>query len=263
MSEGYPSMSVMKACLATKTIQSFISVTCEICFLVRYSNTDDPTSSAEAQALFYMNIISGVGVVVMDMLMLCMRGGMLRSMDPTTNAGRRSLEQRKSLGAALAAKIERESSKRGGAGVEHADGSVHRQSIRAVLNSLADDDIKLLRGSLGDSNDAAADDDDDDDVEMEERTTYQVNPLYASAFSGASTLENKKHGEIELDLSAVYAETPSTATAPAAASPSDDIVYAVNPLHATAAVAAAADGPAADAADADAAGGAEQDTSNI
>jgi hypothetical protein len=91
-SEGYPCLGIMKACLATKTIYSVISVTCEITFLVKYSNSNSPTTSVEAQALFYLNILGGVGAVVIDTLMLCMRGGMLRVLDPTTKRGKLALE---------------------------------------------------------------------------------------------------------------------------------------------------------------------------
>ena len=81
VSEGYPSQSLMQTSLLIKTVQSFVTVACEISYLMYSNDAANPMSSPAAQALFYMNIIFGVITVVMDLLMLCMRGEILRSVE--------------------------------------------------------------------------------------------------------------------------------------------------------------------------------------
>jgi hypothetical protein len=95
LSEGYPSMGFMKICLVIKTAQSIISTACEVRFLTYYSNTNGPTTSPEAQALFYLNIIFGVFTVIFDLLVLCMRGGVLSNMQHETAMSARA--ERKSI----------------------------------------------------------------------------------------------------------------------------------------------------------------------
>ncbi len=81
VSEGYPSQSLMQTSLLVKTVQSSMNVACEISYLMYSNDAANPMSSPAAQALFYMNIIFGVITVVMDLLMLCMRGEILRSVE--------------------------------------------------------------------------------------------------------------------------------------------------------------------------------------
>jgi hypothetical protein len=81
VSEGYPSQSLMQTSLLIKTVQSSMNVACEISYLMYSNDAANPMSSPAAQALFYMNIIFGVITVVMDLLMLCMRGEILRSVE--------------------------------------------------------------------------------------------------------------------------------------------------------------------------------------
>ena len=84
-SEGYPNMQLMLVCMTTKTVQSLVSVICEIMYVVESSNVDGPRSSATTQGLFYTNIIIGVVTICMEVMMLSMRGEVLR------------LEERKSV----------------------------------------------------------------------------------------------------------------------------------------------------------------------
>lgn len=74
--------------LTTKTVQSFISVVCEITFLSKYTDVDGPTTSTTAQALFYLNIVSGVMTVVYDLLILLLRGGVLSAAKSDAMAAR-------------------------------------------------------------------------------------------------------------------------------------------------------------------------------
>ena len=74
LSEGYPTLKVMKICMCTKSISSFVSVVCEIVFL-----SGSPLSGNKAAlAIFILNITLGVLTVSMDLLVLCIRGNMLQ-----------------------------------------------------------------------------------------------------------------------------------------------------------------------------------------
>ena len=55
-SKGFPSISLMQLCLGVKTLQSAVSVICQISYLVSNSNLNDPTTSPQAKALFGLNI---------------------------------------------------------------------------------------------------------------------------------------------------------------------------------------------------------------
>ena len=72
-------MRVMNIAMGTKAIQSIVSVVCECEFLRRIAELEDnPIKSDWAYALFYMNITVGVLTVIMDLLVLCLRGNLLR-----------------------------------------------------------------------------------------------------------------------------------------------------------------------------------------
>jgi hypothetical protein len=81
VSEGYPCLDLMWACMVVKTVQSSVSVVCEILFLALFSDAGSYTASLQARFLFYMNIVFGVITVVMDLLRLCMRGEVLARAD--------------------------------------------------------------------------------------------------------------------------------------------------------------------------------------
>ena len=51
-SKGFSSISLMQLCLGVKTLQSGVSVICQISYLVSNSNLNDPTTSPQAKALF-------------------------------------------------------------------------------------------------------------------------------------------------------------------------------------------------------------------
>jgi hypothetical protein len=77
LSLGYPTMTIMKICMGTKTLQSIVSVCCELSYLFALSNSTTSNSSMD-RALLILNIFMGVGTVVMDLVMLCLRGEILR-----------------------------------------------------------------------------------------------------------------------------------------------------------------------------------------
>ena len=80
MSEGFPNMSVLRMCLFIKSVQSVITVSCEIVYLYMYENSDKEYT----QALLIMNILVGVATVVIEVMMLCLRGNLLEQTENDT-----------------------------------------------------------------------------------------------------------------------------------------------------------------------------------
>ena len=78
-SKGFPSVSLMQLCLGVKTLQSAVSVICQISYLVSNSNLNDPTTSPQAKALFGLNIGVSMISVIMGMIMLLLKGSLMRS----------------------------------------------------------------------------------------------------------------------------------------------------------------------------------------
>ena len=64
-SKGFPSMSMMRFCLGIETIQSIVSVICQIIYLLAYNDVNDPLMSVQARLLFGLNIFSSVIMVIM------------------------------------------------------------------------------------------------------------------------------------------------------------------------------------------------------
>ena len=62
-----------------KTLQSAVSVICQISYLVSNSNLNDPTTSPQAKALFGLNIGVSMISVIMGMIMLLLKGSLMRS----------------------------------------------------------------------------------------------------------------------------------------------------------------------------------------
>jgi hypothetical protein len=94
LSEGYPTMRVMNIAMGTKAIQSMVSVMCECEFLRRIGEDEDnPIKSDFAYALFYMNITVGVLTVIMDLLVLCLRGSLLREAEMARVVEKSGLEE--------------------------------------------------------------------------------------------------------------------------------------------------------------------------
>jgi hypothetical protein len=88
LSEGFPSMTIMNLCLVIKTVETTISVACDIAFLYLYGDSGGVPSAQQqqTQALFVLNIIFGVGTVVMDLLVLCVRRGVLTELKDETSS---------------------------------------------------------------------------------------------------------------------------------------------------------------------------------
>ena len=92
-SKGFPSISLMQLCLGVKTLQSAVSVICQISYLVSNSNLNDPTTSPQAKALFGLNIAVSMTSVIMGMIMLLLKGSLMRSVKgKDTKSGNKEIE---------------------------------------------------------------------------------------------------------------------------------------------------------------------------
>ena len=93
-SEGFPSMTMMNLCLTIKSVETLTSVICDIIYLSLYLDNDSDNNSGsvpseqeqQTQALFVLNIIFGVGTIVMDLLVLCVRRGVLTDLKEETSS---------------------------------------------------------------------------------------------------------------------------------------------------------------------------------
>ena len=77
LSEGFPSLGMMKLCLIIKMVQSAVSVICQVTYLAKTSDLNDPTTTAQAKALFGMNIVVSTVGVFLWFLLWVLKGGRL------------------------------------------------------------------------------------------------------------------------------------------------------------------------------------------
>jgi alpha-tubulin suppressor-like RCC1 family protein len=87
-SAGYPSLNLMLLCMCIKTVQSLVSVICQMTYL--YVNTDlnNPLMSYQAKALFGMSIALSVSSLVMGVMTLLAKWALLK--DVKENGRRKS-----------------------------------------------------------------------------------------------------------------------------------------------------------------------------
>lgn len=83
-SKGFPSLGLLKCVLLTKVVQGGVSAICQVSFLLTSSDLGGATVSAQAKALFIMNILFSIGGVVLGLLLLGIKGELLRKIDDTT-----------------------------------------------------------------------------------------------------------------------------------------------------------------------------------
>merc|ERR1711871_1857711 len=97
-SKGFPSISLMQLCLGVKTLQSAVSVICQISYLVLNSNLNDPTTSPQAKALFGLNIAVSLTSFVMGLVMLLLKGSLMRSVKgKDTESSNKEIEMSKDI----------------------------------------------------------------------------------------------------------------------------------------------------------------------
>ena len=88
-SKGFPALSMLRWCLSAKVVQGIASTVCQLIFLFSSTSAADKAiMTAQAKALFGMNITMAVVGVVMGLLMLCMKDGLLSRMDTGKRTGK-------------------------------------------------------------------------------------------------------------------------------------------------------------------------------
>ena len=81
LSKGYPSMGLLSLSLATKTLQSFVSVVCQLKYLFDNNTIDSPTTSFQAKIAFSLSITSSSLAVVMGVLLFSLKYQLLKDED--------------------------------------------------------------------------------------------------------------------------------------------------------------------------------------
>lgn len=80
-SKGFPTMSTLQLTLSVKAIQTLVSVVCQIQYMSATSNLDNPTTGAQAIALFYMNIAVSLIGIAFGLLTLYMKQKLLQGIE--------------------------------------------------------------------------------------------------------------------------------------------------------------------------------------
>jgi hypothetical protein len=81
-SKGFPSLSLLRWCLGTDTLQATVSVLCQIIFLTSTSSTEgEGNRTLQAKALFTMNITFAVMGFVAGILNLCLKDSLLAKLE--------------------------------------------------------------------------------------------------------------------------------------------------------------------------------------
>merc|ERR1711871_802011 len=80
-SRGFPSLTVLKWALGTDTVQATASVITQIYFLATSANLNEPTTTAQAKALFGLNISFAVIGAVSGLVTLCLKNGLLSRLE--------------------------------------------------------------------------------------------------------------------------------------------------------------------------------------
>ena len=85
-SQGFPSLTVLKWALGTDTVQATASVITQIYFLSTSANLNEPTTTAQAKALFGLNISFAVMGAVSGLVTLCLQNGLLSRLEKEQGA---------------------------------------------------------------------------------------------------------------------------------------------------------------------------------
>jgi hypothetical protein len=89
VSEGYPSMTLMNMCTVIKITETAVSVGVDIIYLSFFSESTDATLDQRRQtnALFILNLVFGTVTILVDVLIMCIRGGVLSSLEQSRGKG--------------------------------------------------------------------------------------------------------------------------------------------------------------------------------
>jgi hypothetical protein len=86
-SQGFASLSLLRWCLGTNTVQVTVSVLCQIIFLATSAGKDEPNTSGQAKALFAMNITFAVSGLVWGLTTLYTKGSLLSRLESEEDGG--------------------------------------------------------------------------------------------------------------------------------------------------------------------------------
>jgi hypothetical protein len=86
-SQGFASLSLLRWCLGTNTVQVTVSVLCQIIFLATSAGKDEPSTSGQAKALFAMNITFTVLGLVWGHTTLYTKGSLLSRLESEEGDG--------------------------------------------------------------------------------------------------------------------------------------------------------------------------------
>ena len=76
-SKGFPTVSMLRWCMSTKAIQATVSVICQVTYLSTDSDLGKVPMTAQAKALFGLNISFALIGAIMGIIMLCLKDGLL------------------------------------------------------------------------------------------------------------------------------------------------------------------------------------------
>lgn len=76
-SVGFPSAEVMRLIMSVKSVQTLVSVICQLVYLAGSHDVNDPTMSVEAQVLFGLSITFSLANLMLGLVMFCVRGSLL------------------------------------------------------------------------------------------------------------------------------------------------------------------------------------------
>ena len=81
VSQGFPTYGVMQVSLATKSVQSVVSIICQLVYLIENSNVNDPTSTGQAKALFALSISTSLINVFMGLTLFALKESILQKVE--------------------------------------------------------------------------------------------------------------------------------------------------------------------------------------
>ena len=96
-SKGWPTLDLLTFCLSAKAVQTMVSVICQITYLVESNSLDSETTSAQAKALFGLNIIVSSLGAIFGLVLLLLKGGFLRQLEAEVDEERGRIKKKKNL----------------------------------------------------------------------------------------------------------------------------------------------------------------------
>merc|ERR1711871_810772 len=91
-SQGYPSLELMTVCLVVKSVQAFVSVICQVVYMLQTSDMNSPTTSLEAEALFGLSITLSVITTCMGLMNFYLKSSLLNKTDTSDKPSEMEME---------------------------------------------------------------------------------------------------------------------------------------------------------------------------